>query len=292
MNRQSALFNDGEWSVGARRYLPLLTATENEKGVLDVDTVKGCTLGMASRPEGGCYGECYAQKTASRYGIDFAVSVNREIPSWNWTNVFCAVRDHYAYWYRIGVAGDPCHDWEHTVWVCESLSGTGKIPVIITKHWIVLSDAQILRLKAVHAVVNTSTSGLDTDAQMRHRVRQIERLKAFGVRSVNRVITCEYGKSEWALACKARQDYLLTITPLVDNPLRAQKSNPRVVNSDIILTNRPDSIGGGKLVSMHCNTVYIGICEGCPDQCGADRLPELERNNKGAGMAPEQVALC
>jgi len=268
----------GEARTGPRRYLPILTAVENEKGVLDVDTVKGCTLGMGSRPDGGCYGECYANKTATRYGIDFTVSVNRELPSHAWAGVFCAVRDHYAYWYRIGVAGDPCHDWEHTIDVCERLSGTRKIPVIITKHWIPLSDIQIARLKTVHAVVNTSTSGLDSDAQTKHRVGQFERLKAAGVRSVNRVITCEFGTSPWALASKAKQDYLLTLTPIVDNPLRASRSNPRVINGDIILSARPDSIGGGKSVSMHQPDVYLGICEGCPDQCGADRIPEFEHH--------------
>jgi len=33
-------------------YLPILTAVENAKGVLDVDTVKGCTQGMNAHPDG------------------------------------------------------------------------------------------------------------------------------------------------------------------------------------------------------------------------------------------------
>lgn len=250
-------------------YLPVLTAVENEKGVLDVDTVKGCTIGMRANPEGGgCYGECYAAKIAVRYGRDFSVSVSRKLTPETWRDVFCIVRDHYNSWYRIGVAGDPCHDWENTLEVCERLRETKKIPVIITKHWIVLSDNQIFRLKALLAVVNTSTSGLDSDAEMKHRVRQIERLKSFGVRSVNRIITCDYGDSEWALAAKAKQDYLLTLEPIVDNPLRPSKSNPRVISGDIKIANYEASIGGGKLVSLHNPTVYLGHCRGCLDQCG------------------------
>jgi hypothetical protein len=35
------------------QYLPVLTVVENRKGVLDVDTVKGCALGMQHYPEGG-----------------------------------------------------------------------------------------------------------------------------------------------------------------------------------------------------------------------------------------------
>jgi hypothetical protein len=269
------LFDDGA-PIGPRQYLPILTATENQKGVLDVDTVKGCTLGMRRYPDGGCYGECYAQKTAHQYGIDFSVSVSRKIDLRTWDAVFCAVRDFRASWYRIGTAGDPCHDWDNTLEVCEALRPTGKVPVIITKHWIALSDAHIDRLHALSAVVNTSTSGLDTAAETKHRVRQIERLRAAGVRSVNRVVTCEYGLSDWALAAKARQDYLLTIGPIIDNPLRATKANDHVTKGDIVLTRMDEAVGGGKLVSLHQDDIYLGTCEACPDQCGAPVVEKLE----------------
>jgi hypothetical protein len=62
-----------------RRYSGILTVTQNGKGCVDVDTVKGCARGMAAYPDGGCYGECYAAKTAARYGIDFTTSVSRRI---------------------------------------------------------------------------------------------------------------------------------------------------------------------------------------------------------------------
>jgi hypothetical protein len=68
MKLQQELFEDSEPYEGKRRYLPILTAVENQKGVLDVDTVKGCAIGMRVYPNGGCYGECYAAKTAARYG--------------------------------------------------------------------------------------------------------------------------------------------------------------------------------------------------------------------------------
>ena len=252
-----------------RLYQPVLTAEANQKGVLDVDTVKGCTLGMRARPVGGCYGECYAAKTAARYGIDFSVSVSRRPDLRTWDQVWRTVRDYRASWYRIGTAGDPCHDWENTLRVCEGLQDTGKVPVIITKHWRRLSDAHIARLVALGAVVNTSVSGLDTDAETKYRVKQIERLRAAGIRSVARVVTCEYGATPWALAAKAKQDYLLTLSPIIDNPLRATKANPRVQSGEIILTRIDEAIGGGKLVSLNDDAAYLGTCEACPDQCGA-----------------------
>lgn len=278
--RTGKLFDDGEDEYsGPRRYLPVLTAIENRKGVLDVDTVKGCTIGMRAYPDGGCYGECYANKTAARYGIDFTISVTRKLMPWDYRTVFATVKDHGSNWYRIGTAGEPSHDWEHTISVCEALRCTGKTPVIITKHWATLSDDQVQRLKGVSAVVNTSTSALDTEAEIKHRVRQLERLRAAGVRSVCRVVTCEFGESDWAHERRVKQAYLLSLAPIIDNPLRASKSNARVASGDILLTRRDESVGGGKYVSLHNESVYLGTCESCPDQCGVNQPAKVEKMN-------------
>ena len=88
---------------GRRVYRSILTARANKKGCLDVDTVKGCTLGMQKYPDGGCYGECYAYKDATRYGIAFGKSISRMLTSRTKADVFCSVRDHPAGWY-----------WEYT----------------------------------------------------------------------------------------------------------------------------------------------------------------------------------
>lgn len=268
---QQSLFERGNERNGLRQYHAVLTVSENRKGVLDVDTVKGCTLGMRAYPQGGCYGECYAAKGAARYGIDFATSVSRQ---------FCDILHRStiiklmvalpATWYRVGTAGDPCHNWTHTIAILRELRWTRKTPVVITKHWIPLTDKQVGDLLWLRAVVNTSVSGLDSDAETAYRVGQLERLRAAGLRSVCRVVTCEYGTSGWARACRKKQDYLLSLSPTIDNPLRARRSNPRVLAGDIIVTRRRESIGGGKLVSLHSSSAYLGTCETCPDQCGAD----------------------
>lgn len=257
--------------AGPRNYLPVITIERNGKGVIDVDTVKGCTFGMRARPGVGCYGECYAAKTAKRYGIDFATSVSRQFMGREHRDTLIKkLLTFPESWYRIGTFGDPCHDWKHTIAIIRALRWAKKTAVIITKHWVTLSDKQIEDLRWLGAVVNTSTSGLDTDQELKHRVAQIERLRAAGVQSINRVVTCEYGTSEWAQACKAKQDYLLTIKPLIDNPLRPKASNPHVLNGDILVTKRPDAVGGGKLVSLSDPNAYLGTCADCPDQCGFD----------------------
>jgi hypothetical protein len=259
-----------------REYHEALSATVNLKGVIDVDTVKGCTLGMRARPEGGCYlGECYANKIADRYGINFAKSVTRGfIDQWEHRDAIVKqLRAFPASWYRIGVMGEPCHDWDHTINVIYRLRPAEMTAVIITKHWVTLTDDHISRLLDLDVVFNTSMSGLDTDAELRHRVRQFERLRDHGIPSYNRVVSCQFGDSEWARECKARQDFLLALPPVIDTPLRISANNPRVLNGDILVTRRPDAVGGGTLVSLHDPSVYLGTCEKCPDQCGATDAP-------------------
>jgi len=224
---------------------------------------------MDRYPDGGCYGECYACKTATRYGRDFTKSVIRKIHSDNFEVVCKTIENYHASWYRIGVAGDPSHAWEHTVGVCEALSQTKKTAVIITKHWREISDSQLKRLSEIDVVFNTSTSGLDTESEIEHRVSQIDRIESFGMISVCRVVTCSFGGTDFARECQEKQEYLLSLDPVIDNPLRASKDNRMVRNGDIMLTEHKHSVGGGKMVSLHDHTVYLGRCNNCPDQCGA-----------------------
>lgn len=249
-------------------YLPILTACENKKGVLDVDTVKGCSLGLERYPNGGCYGECYAFKVAKMYGLDFTKSVSRKITPSKLPQILATVEAHRANWYRIGTFGDPCHDWDNTCDVCEALRFTGKKAVIITKHWKPLTDVQLMRLQYVKAIINTSVSGMDTDGEIDYRVAQINRIKKAGIRSVCRVVTCKFGNSEWSKRCLENQKYLLSLFPVIDNPLRCGNDNEHVINGDIVVEKRPESVGGGKTVSLHSDDVYLGKCNGCFDQCG------------------------
>ncbi|HUU82575.1 MAG TPA: hypothetical protein VM243_03625, partial [Phycisphaerae bacterium] len=257
-----------------RLYHDSITAAANAKGCMDVDTVKGCTEGMKSEP-GGCYGECYAAKIAVRYGIEFGHSVSRGfVDQWQHRDILIRqLRQHPLSWYRIGVMGDPSHDWPHTISVISRLRWAEKTAVVVTKHWKTLTDDHLSRLMDLDVVVHTSTSGLDTEAQTRHRVGQYERLRHYGIRSVNRLVTCSFGTSEWAREGQKRQDRLLALGPVIDTPLRVLPTNPRVVSGELLTTRRVDSLGGGTLLSLHDPDVFLGNCADCPDQCGVQGDP-------------------
>jgi len=254
----------------SKYYGRILTIEQNKKGVITIDSVKGCTMGASKYPTGGCYGECYAYAAAVRYGIDFTTSVSRKFLDREHLATIMHILNNFGVtWYRMGVAGDPSHDWNNTLVVCNALRYAGKVAVITTKHWIKLSNYQIDKLKDLAVVFNTSISGLDSDEEIDHRISQARRIAETGIPSIYRIVTCKFGSSKWAKQCREKQDYLLSLWPIIDNPFRVSKSNPHVINGDIEIIYRKNSIGG-KYVSLNDESTYLGKCETCPDQCGVD----------------------
>jgi len=272
-------------------YLPILTASENLKGVLDVDTVKGCACGVSRYPNGGCYGECYAFKIAKARGFDFSKSVTRKIGKDTFGDVFKTVKGHKLSWYRVGVSGDPSHDWEHTVTVCEQLEDTLKVPVIVTKHWFKMSDGQAERLKKVNAVINTSVSPLDTEEEIEERLEQSDRIKKVGIKSVLRIVTCNFLTTEYAKQCANFQSYLLSLPfKIIDNPLRPRLNGPLFTNGHIGITKTVDNIIGNQIVSIHSDNVFLGECKHCPDQCGVPWGYAIKQNGRLRKM-PQQLSV-
>ena len=248
-------------------YLPCLSVSVNRKGVLDVDTVKGCALGMAAHPGGGCYGVCYAAKMARARGFDFARSVSRPCCVYDRPGIRRQVARHAASWFRVGVMGDPCHDWPLTVDVCEWL-GKIKRPVIVTKHWTPLSNENLRRLAKIGAVINTSVSPLDSAVEIAYRLEQFERVRSAGIASALRVVSARFGETENGKRWSEIQGRLLGCAPVIDTPLRIPGADPRVQAGDIILDQHSD-LGGRSRVSVVNPRTYIGACSLCPEQCGA-----------------------
>ena len=274
----------------SKTYKPVLSITLNNKGVIDIDTVKGCVYGMSKYPNGGCYGECYAYKDATRYGIEYKTSVSRKFQDREHrATVLNILNEYKTNWYRVGVAGDPSYDWDNTITVCRALRYSNKTPVIITKHWIELTDSQIDILRKLNVVINTSTSGLDSDSELLHRVKQAHKLEECGVKSVTRVVTCKYGTTEFGNNCNDKQSYLLSQNHVINNPLRLSKDNKHYLNGDILAENIDCAIGGGKFVSLMDSKVYLGVCKYCPDQCGVDK--DKINNCMEDLMVPNQIPL-
>ena len=255
-----------------RRYSDELTAVVNAKGVLDVDTVKGCTAGMNARPDGGCYNACYAAKIANFRGMDFNTAVTRRVyTAAQREKIQNTVRKNSLGFFRIGTMGDPCHDWTVTVETIEWLAPFA-VPVVITKHWQKASDEHIKRMIRAGAVLNTSISALDTDPERKHRIGQFWRYKLAGGRSVARIVSAKFNRSHpEGERMAVIQDELWKLPSVLDNPLRVTSSHPLVASGAIETSLLLDLGDDPVSISLERSDTYLGHCSACPDLCGAIR---------------------
>ena len=269
-----------------RAYSTWLTADVNRKGVLDIDVVKGCAVGIASHGPTGCYGACYAAATAKFRGIDFSKSVIRTIQSHSHAReIERTVKSAPLGFFRIGTMGDPCHSWEATCDLVEWLAPYAT-PVIVTKHWLRATDEQFGRLIANGSVLNTSISALDSPAQLSHRQRQFMRYRELGGDSVARIVSCDFNEDDPLGAKMANtQRHLFTLRPVIDNPLRVPRSHPLVQAGVIRLTVVRD-LSAKRTVSISNESTYVGHCDGCPDQCG---LSSMQHGNTRPATAQGEL---
>lgn len=265
--------DSGGFILTTRQYRDVLTVDVNQKGVLDVDVVKGCTFGIAAHGDKGCYQECYAAKIARFRGIDFSKSVVRGVQGGTQARMVERAVEAAPYgFFRIGTMGDPCHAWEETVRTVEWLAPYA-IPVIITKHWLRAADDHLSRLVACGAIINTSVSALDSEVHLERRLSEIRRYADAGGASVARVVSCDFNVNDVEGERMDRiQQQLFSLRPMIDNPLRTTSTH-HLVRAGTILLHKVKDLESVRTVSISPESeTYLGHCSGCAELCGAGLL--------------------
>lgn len=256
--------------MSLKTYAPELSMSVNSKGVLDVDSVKGCGFGMSAYPNGGCYSLCYAATIAKFRGFDFSKPVSRNVNESKRGAIERRFKKFAATWFRIGVMGEPCHDWPLTIHLCEWL-GKYKTPVIVTKHWEPIPEEHLKTLREKKVAVNTSISPLDTPSEIKTRLEQFQRLKNYGVNSSLRIVSAKFGNTTEGNRLQSVQENLFRHGPVIDNPLRIPSDNNRVKRGDI-KTDKHFDLNRKTSVSLFNRRTYLGHCSGCKEQCGLNFL--------------------
>jgi hypothetical protein len=260
-----------------RKYNTAISLIKNKRGIWDLDTIKGCSSGLKNNPL-GCYNDCYAYKTAKRYGIDFGVSVERNFVDYNHLNqIIKSIENVDMPFIRIGCSGDPSENWEHTLNIISKLKNKSQLSlfnydskkqiVIITRHWNKLTESQLNKIKTFNICVNTSVSALDNETLRNECLQQYERLKPF-CKSVLRVITCDFNlNNNKGFELSLIQNDLLNNDFVIDTVFRPSKSNEFVVNN-IINTSKMAFMRSITLVSKFNKKAYLGKCGTCLEMCG------------------------
>jgi len=260
-----------------REYKNIISLSKNGRGIWDLDTIKGCKSGLDENPN-GCYNDCYAYKTAKRYGIDFGKSINRFFINNLHRNLIVNQIERIDMpFIRIGCSGDPSEDWEHTINIIKQIKENSQLSlfdisskkqiVIITRHWNILTDDQLKEISKFNICINTSVSALDNANLINKSIEQYNRLKPY-CKSVLRIVSCDFNennKQGKEMAETQRKLFKNDLT--IDTVFRPSKNNIFVKN-EIIKIKKMGFMKSKTLVSKYNKKTFLGKCENCLEMCG------------------------
>jgi hypothetical protein len=260
-----------------RTYKNIISLSKNGRGIWDLDTIKGCASGLIEN-EKGCYNDCYALKTAKRYGIDFSISIERYFESeQHRLQIIRQIEKIDMPFIRIGCAGDPSENWEHTINIIKQLKETNQLSlfdisskkqiVIITRHWNLLNDFQLKELSKYNICINTSVSALDNERLINVALNQYERLKPY-CKSILRIVSCDFNEeNETGKKLAEIQRKLFKNVGVIDTVFRPSNNNYFVKN-EIIKVKKMGFMKSKALVSKFNKKTFLGKCSNCLEMCG------------------------
>jgi len=250
-----------------KTYKTKITLTKNGRGVYVMDTVMGCPSGL-SNEVGGCYGDCYAYKSATRYGFDFSKIVLRQFENEaHRREILTKINNIKLDFVRIGSSGDPSENWEHTINILKGIENCNKEIVIITRHWNLLNDTQIEYLAKLKVCINTSVSALDNTELMNRCVEQYNRLKPH-LKSILRIVSADFNtENETGQRLSIIQNQLFQNENVLDTVLRVNKNNKYLIEG-IINVSEARFLKSNQLISKANRNTYLGKCGNCHEMCG------------------------
>lgn len=90
-----------------RLYSNKIALIRNSRGIYCLDTTMGCSSGLKDDSR-GCYGDCYAVKSAKIYGFDFSKTVLRGFTDiYHKRKILTQINNVKLDFVRIGCSGDP-----------------------------------------------------------------------------------------------------------------------------------------------------------------------------------------
>jgi hypothetical protein len=263
-----------------KEYKEIISLSKNGRGIWDLDTIKGCKSGLLEN-EKGCYSDCYALKTAKRYGIDFSKSIERKFENDQHRKyIVNQIEKIDMPFIRIGCSGDPSENWQHTINIIKQIKESSQLSlfdisskkqiVIITRHWNILTDEQLKEILKYNICINTSVSSLDNDNLINKSLEQYNRIKPF-CKSVLRIVSCDFNEENEQGKIKAEiQRKLFKNELTIDTVFRPSKSNQFVIDG-VINTKKMGFMKSKALVSKYNKKAFLGKCENCLEMCGINK---------------------
>jgi hypothetical protein len=260
-----------------KTYKNIIPLSKNERGIWDLDTIKGCKSGLLENDK-GCYNDCYAYKTAKRYGIDFSKSIERNFENEQHRNLIVKQIEKIDMpFIRIGCSGDPSENWEHTINIIKQIRENSQLSlfdisskkqiVIITRHWNTLTNNQLKEISKYNICINTSVSALDNKRLIKKSLDEYNRLKYF-CKSVLRIVSCDFNEDNLIGKEMAEiQRKLFKNELTIDTVFRPSSKNEFVLKG-IINVKKMQFMNSKALISKFNKKAFIGKCQNCLEMCG------------------------
>lgn len=262
-----------------KEYSNIISLVRNGRGVYCIDTTMGCESGLRNN-KGGCYNDCYAARTAKRYGHDFNKTILRGFQSERHKRqILSQITKIKMPFIRIGASGDPSENWEHTIDVLKVLSKCNTEIIVITRHWTILTDKQLEYLSTINLCINTSISALDNPELMQKCLEQYKRIKPY-CKSVLRIVSCDFNlENETGHRLAKIQADLFRNGSTLDTVFRPSKNNKFIL--DGIINVKEEVFNGKKCLASKSNRkTYMGKCSNCVEMCGVNIKSENNYPNK------------
>jgi len=262
-----------------KNYLPKISLVRNGRGVYCIDTIMGCPSGLALT-EGGCYGDCYAARSAKLHGMNFNIAVLRDFESqWHKEQICSQISRIKMPFIRLGASGDPSENWSHTMKILRTLATCNVEIVIITRHWNLLTDEQLVEMSRMNLCINTSVSALDCDTERERALSQFNRISPH-LKSVLRIVSCDFNQDNKTGRKLAQiQRELFLNTPTIDTVFRPTKTNRFVVDGAVNARNHYFN-GKKQLASKFNAKTYMGKCGTCQEMCGVNCKTSFQFPNR------------
>jgi hypothetical protein len=272
-----------------RNYSDVISLTKNSRGIYSLDTTMGCKSGLTENPL-GCYGDCYAAKSAKLYGYDFGETVVRRFRNEaHKKTIVRQISNIPLGFVRIGTSGDPSEAWEHTLNVCKDITPSNKEIVIITKHWLNLADTQLKSLEKLNVCINTSVSALDSPKLLSNSIEQYLRLRPY-CKSILRIVSCDFNtENQEGKRLSEIQHQLFKNESIIDTVFRVNKKN-KLVKDGVINISESTFLGKKCYISKFRKSTYFGKCATCHEMCGLNiKSPESGSENRRGVVVQQKL---
>ena len=265
-----------------KKYSGTIALINNARGIYSLDTSIGCSTGMAYN-NNGCYGDCYAARSAKIYGYDFSKTILRSFESEKHRRqILRQINNVNSDFIRMGCSGDPSENWEHTTHILRQIDKCNKFIVIITKHWTEIPGFILEYLRRINVIINTSVAAVDNEYLLRYRLRQYLKLKKY-CKSILRLVTFDFNMdNEHGHKYAGIQSRLLRNENIINTAFRPSAGNP-LITAGIIQTKAMQFMRkSNTLVSINNDNIYLGSCKSCPEMCGVNmKCNSLYTNKPG-----------